>query len=35
MIVHFGIEPPAAAPVHDIAQGVVYRFAPGQLLRYA
>jgi probable phosphoglycerate mutase len=35
MIVHFGIEPPAAAPVHDIAQGVVYRFSPGKLERYA
>ncbi len=35
MIVHFGIEPPAAAPVHDIAQGVVYQFAPGTLTKYA
>jgi broad specificity phosphatase PhoE len=35
LIVHFGIEPPAAAPVHNIEQGVVYRFAPGQLTRYA
>jgi probable phosphoglycerate mutase len=35
MIVHFGIAPPAAAPVHDIAQGVVYGFAPGRLVRYA
>ena len=35
LIVHFGIEPPAAAPVHNIEQGVVYRFAPGRLTRYA
>jgi len=35
LIVHFGIEPPAAAPVHNIEQGVVYRFAPGSLTRYA
>jgi len=35
LIVHFGIEPPAAAPVHSIEQGVVYRFAPGRLMRYA
>lgn len=34
LIVHFGVKPPAAAPVHDIEQGVVYRFAPGQLMRY-
>jgi probable phosphoglycerate mutase len=35
LIVHFGIEPRAAAPVHSIEQGVVYRFAPGRLMRYA
>ena len=35
LIVHFGIEPPAAAPVHNIEQGVVYGFAPGRLVRYA
>ena len=35
LIVHFGIEPPAAAPVHSIGQGVVYRFAPGRLTRFA
>ncbi len=35
LIVHFGIEPAAAAPVHDIEQGVVYQFAPGKLRRYA
>lgn len=35
LIVHFGIEPSAAAPVHDIEQGVVYQFAPGRLMRYA
>jgi hypothetical protein len=35
LIVHFGVEPPAAAPVHNIEQGVVYRFAPGSLTRYA
>ena len=34
LIVHFGIEPPAAAPVHDIEQGVVYQFAPGRLVRF-
>jgi probable phosphoglycerate mutase len=35
LIVHFGVEPPDAAPVHNIEQGVVYRFAPRQLMRYA
>ncbi len=35
LIVHVGSEPPAAAPVHNIEQGIVYRFAPGQLTRYA
>ena len=35
LIVHFGIEPAAAAPVHNIEQGVVYQFAPGRLMRYA
>jgi broad specificity phosphatase PhoE len=35
LIVHFEIEPPAAAPIHSIDQGVVYRFAPGQLTRFA
>jgi broad specificity phosphatase PhoE len=35
LIVHFGIEPPAAAPVHSIEQGVVYRFEPGRLMRFA
>jgi len=35
LIVQFGIEPPAAAPVHNIEQGVVYRFAPGRLTRFA
>jgi probable phosphoglycerate mutase len=35
LIVDFGIEPPAAAPVHDIEQGVVYQFTPGRLMRYA
>ena len=35
LIVHFGIEPPAAAPVHGIEQGVVYQFAPGRLTRFA
>jgi probable phosphoglycerate mutase len=34
LIVHFGIEPAAAAPVHDIEQGVVYQFAPGRLSRF-
>src|ERR1700704_19227 len=35
LIVHLGIEPAAAAPVHDIEQGVVYRFAPEKLTRFA
>jgi probable phosphoglycerate mutase len=35
LIVHFGVEPPAAAPVHSIEQGVVYQFAPGRLTKYA
>jgi len=35
LIVHFGVEPPAAAPVHSIEQGVVYQFAPGRLVRFA
>jgi broad specificity phosphatase PhoE len=35
LIVHFGVEPPAAAPVHSIDQGVVYQFAPGRLTRFA
>jgi len=35
LIVHFAIEPPAAAPVHGIEQGVVYQFAPGRLVRFA
>jgi probable phosphoglycerate mutase len=35
LIVHFAIEPPAAAPVHGIEQGVVYQFAPGRLMRFA
>jgi broad specificity phosphatase PhoE len=34
LIVHFGIEPPAAAPVQNIEQGVVYQFAPGRLTRF-
>jgi len=35
LIVHFGIEPPAAAPMHDVEQGVIYQFAPGRLTRFA
>jgi probable phosphoglycerate mutase len=35
LIVRFGAEPPAAAAVHPIEQGVVYRFAPGMVTRYA
>lgn len=35
LIVHFGIAPPAAAPVYDIAQGVVYEFGPGRVTRFA
>jgi len=34
LIVHFAIEPPAAAPIHSIDQGVVYEFAPGRLKRF-
>jgi probable phosphoglycerate mutase len=34
LIVHFKIEPPAAAPIHSIEQGVVYQFAPGRLTRF-
>ena len=34
LIVHVGIEPPAAAPVHDAEQGVVYQFMPGRLTRF-
>jgi broad specificity phosphatase PhoE len=34
LIVHFGIQPAAAAPVHNIEQGVVYQFGPGRLTRY-
>jgi broad specificity phosphatase PhoE len=35
LIVHFGVEPPAAAPVHSIDQGVIYQFASGRLMRFA
>jgi broad specificity phosphatase PhoE len=35
LIAHFAIEPPAAAPMHSIEQGVVYQFAPGRLTRFA
>jgi broad specificity phosphatase PhoE len=35
LIVHFGIAPAAAAPVHNIEQGVVYQFGPGRLRRFA
>jgi broad specificity phosphatase PhoE len=35
LIVHFEVEPTAAAPIHSIEQGVVYQFAPGQLTRFA
>ena len=34
LIVQFGAEPPAAAAVHPIEQGVLYQFAPGRLVRY-
>ena len=34
LIVQFGAEPPAAAAVHSIEQGVVYRFAPGMVTKY-
>jgi len=35
LIVQFGAEPPAAAAVVPIEQGVVYRFARGTVTRYA
>ncbi|MSO67796.1 MAG: histidine phosphatase family protein [Pseudolabrys sp.] len=35
LIAHLGIAKPAAAPLVDIAQGVVYVFKGGQLTRYA
>ncbi len=35
LIVHFGIMPPATAPLGDIDQGVVYEFAAGRLTRHA
>jgi probable phosphoglycerate mutase len=35
LIVQFGVEPPAAATVHPIEQGVVYQFVPGMVTRYA
>ncbi len=35
LVVHFGIAPPAAAPVRDVEQGVVYEFAPRRMSRYA
>ena len=35
LIVQFGVEPPAAAAVHPIEQGVVYQFSPGTVRRYA
>src|SRR6266850_3310273 len=35
LIVHFGIAPPAAAPIRDIEQGVVYEFAASRMARYA
>jgi broad specificity phosphatase PhoE len=34
LIVHFGVEPPATAPVHDIEQGVVYQFAHAKMARF-
>ncbi len=35
LIVHFGIMPPAKAPLGDVDQGVVYEFALGSLRRHA
>jgi probable phosphoglycerate mutase len=35
LIAHLGIAKPAAAPLIDIAQGVVYVFEGEQLTRYA
>jgi probable phosphoglycerate mutase len=35
LIAHFGIVPPAAAPLYDIGQGVVYVFAGKSLTRYS
>lgn len=34
LFVHYGIMPPAQAPLGDIAQGIVYEFAPGELTRH-
>lgn len=34
LIAHLGLEKPAAAPLIDIAQGVVYLFEDGRLSRY-
>jgi probable phosphoglycerate mutase len=35
LIAHLGVAPPAAAPLIDIAQGVVYVFEGGRMTRYA
>jgi probable phosphoglycerate mutase len=35
LIAHLGIVPPAAAPLVDIGQGVVYVFEGGRYTRYA
>ena len=34
LFVHFGLLPPAVAPMHDVDQGVVYEFAAGSLRRH-
>jgi len=34
LIVHFEVDPPAAAPIRAIEQGVVYQFARGTLTRF-
>jgi broad specificity phosphatase PhoE len=34
LLVLYGLKPPAEAPLGDVAQGVVYEFAPGSVNRY-
>jgi broad specificity phosphatase PhoE len=34
LLVLYGVKPPAEAPLGDVAQGVVYEFAPGSVNRY-
>ena len=34
LLVLYAVKPPAEAPLGDVAQGVVYEFAPGSVNRY-